>query len=197
MAQQNKTLGRFDLDGIPPAPRGMPQIEVTFDIDANGIVNVSAKDLGTNKEQHITITNSSGLKKDEIDEMIKKAEQFAQEDAKQKETVETVNTGESLVYQTEKTLKDLGDKVPAELKGQVEEKVNNLKKALEVKDIDQIKAKSEELQTFAQKIGEMLYSQNAQAQQGGAPNFNAGSQAGAGNSEEDANVVDAEFKKAE
>ncbi|MGI6445590.1 MAG: molecular chaperone DnaK [Candidatus Ozemobacteraceae bacterium] len=197
MAQQNKTLGRFDLDGIPPAPRGMPQIEVTFDIDANGIVNVSAKDLGTNKEQHITITNSSGLKKEEIDEMIKKAEQFAQEDAKQKETVETVNTGESLVYQTEKTLKDLGDKVPAELKGQVEEKVNNLKKALEVKDIDQIKAKSEELQTFAQKIGEMLYSQNAQAQQGGAPNFNAGSQAGAGNSEEDANVVDAEFKKAE
>jgi molecular chaperone DnaK len=199
MADQNKTLGRFDLDGIPPAPRGVPQIEVTFDIDANGIVNVSAKDLGTNKEQHITITNSSGLKKDEIEEMIKKAEQFAQEDAKQKDTVETINMGESLVYQTEKTLKDLADKVPAELKGQIDEKVSSLKSALESKDIDAIKAKSEELQTYAQKIGEMLYSQQGQQAQAAPEGFQS-AEAGANTSSdfaEDADVVDAEFKKAD
>jgi molecular chaperone DnaK len=199
MADQNKTLGRFDLDGIPPAPRGVPQIEVTFDIDANGIVNVSAKDLGTNKEQHITITNSSGLKKDEIDEMIKKAEQFAQEDAKQKDMVETINMGESLVYQTEKTLKDLADKVPAELKGEIDNKVSALKSALENKDVEDIKAKTEELQTYAQKIGEMLYSQQAQQAQPEAEGFQS-AEAGADNASnfaEDADVVDAEFKKAD
>ena len=141
MAADNKTLGRFDLVGIPPAPRGVPQIEVTFDIDANGIVNVSAKDLGTGKEQAITITNSSGLKKEDIDRMVKEAEKYAQDDAKQRESIETINMGESLVYQTEKTLKELGDKVPADLKNEVEGKAGELKKALETKDVEQIKAK--------------------------------------------------------
>jgi molecular chaperone DnaK len=206
MAKDNKTLGRFDLVGIPPAPRGVPQIEVTFDIDANGIVNVSAKDLGTGKEQKITITNSSGLNKDEIDRMVKEAEQYAQDDAHKKEEIEAVNEGESLVYQTEKTIKDLGDKVPAELKGSIEEKVDALKKALESKDVEKIKSCIEDLKTTAQKLGEIIYQQNASQQQaapgaapGGAP---GGEQPGEQNEQEksandDENVVDAEFKKAD
>ncbi|MBU1106782.1 MAG: molecular chaperone DnaK [Candidatus Riflebacteria bacterium] len=198
LATDNKTLGRFDLVGIPPAPRGVPQIEVTFDIDANGIVNVSAKDLGTSKEQAITITNSSGLKKDEIERMVKEAEAHAQEDAKQREYIETFNSGESLVYQTEKTLKELGDKVTAELKSEVEGKVSELKKALESKDVDMIKAKVEDLQTTAQKLGEMIY-KNAQTSHADAEHQpqqeqQAGQNAAAG---EDENVVDAEFKKAD
>jgi molecular chaperone DnaK len=201
MAADNKTLGRFDLVGIPPAPRGVPQIEVTFDIDANGIVNVSAKDKGTGKEQAITITNSSGLNKEEIDRMVKEAEQYAQDDAKQREQIEVTNEGESLVYQTEKTLKDLGDKVPAELKGTLDEKINKLKKALESKDVEQIKAGVEDLKTTAQKLGEHIY-QNTQ--QAGGPE--AGPQQGAPGQEtpdqeksanDDENVVDAEFKKAD
>ncbi|PKL45336.1 MAG: molecular chaperone DnaK [Candidatus Riflebacteria bacterium HGW-Riflebacteria-2] len=201
MATDNKTLGRFDLVGIPPAPRGVPQIEVTFDIDANGIVNVSAKDLGTGKEQAITITNSSGLNKEEIERMVKEAERHAQEDAKQRESIETVNTGESLVYQTEKTLKELGDKVPAELKNEVEGKVGELKKALESKDLDMIKKKVEELQTTAQKLGEMIY-KNAQASHADAqhqPNQEQQQQEQPGQKAagQDENVVDAEFKKAD
>ena len=129
MSKDNKTLGHFDLVGIPPAPRGLPKIEVTFDIDANGIVNVSAKDMGTGKEQAITITNSSGLSKDDIDRMVKEAEQFAKEDLKVKEAIELKNEGESLVYQTEKTLKELGDKVPADLKSTISEKTDILKKS--------------------------------------------------------------------
>ncbi len=202
MATDNKTLGRFDLVGIPPAPRGVPQIEVTFDIDANGIVNVSAKDLGTGKEQAITITNSSGLKKDDIDRMVKEAEKYAQDDAKQRESIETINMGESLVYQTEKTLKELGDKVPADLKNEVEGKAGELKKALETKDVEQIKAKIEQLQTTAQKLGEMLY-KNAQGAQGAAGaaghagHAEAGSAGPKAGSKDDENVVDAEFKKAD
>ncbi|GAB1355316.1 MAG TPA: molecular chaperone DnaK [Candidatus Rifleibacterium sp.] len=203
MATDNKTLGRFDLVGIPPAPRGVPQIEVTFDIDANGIVNVSAKDLGTGKEQAITITNSSGLKKDDIDRMVKEAEKYAQDDAKQRESIETINMGESLVYQTEKTLKELGDKVPADLKNEVEGKAGELKKALETKDVEQIKAKIEQLQTTAQKLGEMLY-KNAPGAQGAAGAAghaghadDAGSAGPKAAGKEDENVVDAEFKKAD
>lgn len=200
MAGDNKTLGRFDLVGIPPAPRGVPQIEVTFDIDANGIVNVSAKDLGTGKEQVITITNSSGLKKDDIDRMVKEAEKYAQDDAKQRESIETINMGESLVYQTEKTLKELADKVPADLKNEVEGKVSELKKALETKDVENIKGKIEQLQTTAQKLGEMLYKQAQPGQPGatGAAGADQTGQAGpkpAGSDDE--NVVDAEFKKAD
>ncbi len=192
MAIQNKTLGRFDLDGIAPAPRGIPQIEVTFDIDANGIVNVSAKDMGTNKEQHITITNSSGLSKEEIDKAIKNAEQFAEEDKKQKEKIDTINMGESLVFQSEKAMKDYGDKLPADLKGQINEKIEELKKANQTQDVAEIKAKSDELQQFIQKIGEAIYGQQAQAQHGAEENVAPNS----GNNTEDADVVDAEFKKA-
>ncbi|GAB4269771.1 MAG: molecular chaperone DnaK [Candidatus Rifleibacteriota bacterium] len=196
MAADNKTLGRFDLVGIPPAPRGVPQIEVTFDIDANGIVHVSAKDLGTGKEQAITITNSSGLSKEEIDRMVKEAERYAQEDAKQREAIEVTNEGESLVYQTEKTIKELGDKVPAELKGTIDEKVNNLKKALETKDVENIKAKIEDLKNSAQKLGECIYQSSGQQAPGGANTAQSESDAqkSAGN---DDNVVDAEFKKAD
>lgn len=198
MAADNKTLGRFDLVGIPPAPRGVPQIEVTFDIDANGIVNVSAVDLGTGKKQTITITNTSGLSKDEIDRMVKEAERHAQDDAKQRESVETVNTGESLVYQTEKSMKELGDKVPADLKNEVEGKVSELKKALEAKDVELIKTKIEQLQTTAQKLGEMIY-KNAQAQQAaeGQQQAPGAEQAQEAASAGDENVVDAEFKKAD
>ncbi len=202
LASDNKTLGRFDLVGIPPAPRGIPQIEVTFDIDANGIVNVSAKDHGTGKEQAITITNSSGLNKDDIDKMIKEAEQYAKEDAEQKDKIETVNNAESLVYQTEKTLKELADKVPEDLKNTVDAKVQELKAALETKDVAQIKAKSEDLQTTAQKLGEMLYQQAQQAQgqapgQGNPGAEQAESTQEAGSANDDENVVDAEFKKAD
>ncbi|MFZ5950662.1 MAG: molecular chaperone DnaK, partial [Candidatus Rifleibacteriota bacterium] len=194
MAADNKTLGRFDLVGIPPAPRGVPQIEVTFDIDANGIVNVSAKDLGTGKEQAITITNSSGLNKDDIDRMVKEAEKFAQEDARQREAIDVRNEGESLVYQTEKTIKELGDKVPADLKNNLEERIGNLKKALESKDTDNIRKNVEDLKTYAQKLGEHIY-QHAGAQQAG-PQASAGPEQ-AKSANEDENVVDAEFKKAD
>ncbi|MDN5280133.1 MAG: molecular chaperone DnaK [Clostridiales bacterium] len=200
MAADNKTLGRFDLVGIPPAPRGVPQIEVTFDIDANGIVNVSAKDLGTGKEQAITITNSSGLSKDDIDRMVKEAEKYAEDDAKEREKIDVINEGESLVYQTDKTLKELGDKVPAELKGSLEEKIDALRKALETKDVENIKTRVEDLKTTAQKLGEHIY-QNAQQ----APGPDAAGQAGPTpepdsqekSANDDENVVDAEFKKAD
>jgi molecular chaperone DnaK len=215
MASDNKTLGRFDLVGIPPAPRGVPQIEVTFDIDANGIVQVSAKDLGTGKEQAITITNSSGLNKDEIDRMVKEAEKFADEDSKKREAVEATNQAESLLYSTEKSIKELGDKVPSDLKTMLEGKMSDLRKALESKNTDQIKQKTEELMQSAQKLGEMIYQQAAQQQQatgggaggpgaGGAGGFGGpgGGGAAPGGSDsqgggKDENVVDAEFKKAD
>ena len=204
MASANKTLGRFDLVGIAPAPRGIPQIEVTFDIDANGIVNVSAKDLGTGKEQKITVTNGSALNKSEIDEMIKKAEQFAQEDAKIKESIETKNQAESFSYQLEKTLKDLGDKVPADVKNEVQTKLDEMKTALQGNDDALIKSKFEELQQTAQKIGQVLYQQQGGAGGQGEPQVDpqayqqaagAGAESSASAGSDD-NVVDAEFKKA-
>jgi molecular chaperone DnaK len=202
MATDNKTLGRFDLVGIPSAPRGVPQIEVTFDIDANGIVHVSAKDLGTGKEQAITITSSSALNKDEIDRMVKEAERHASDDAKTKERIEVKNQAESLVFGTEKTLKELGDKVPGDVKAAVEEKLAALKKALEAGDTDDIKKKTEELVTASHKLAEIVYKNAAeqQAGQGGGsgPQGPAGpGQADAGQAEDDGKVVDAEFKKSE
>lgn len=195
MAADNKTLGRFDLVGIPPAPRGVPQIEVTFDIDANGIVNVSAKDLGTGKEQAITITNSSGLNKSDIERMVKEAEQYAQDDAKMREAIDTKNEGEGLVYQTEKTIKDLGDKVPADLKNNLEEKIGNLKKALETNDTDNIRKNIDDLKTYAQKLGEHIYQH---ANQAGGPTPEPGPQNEQSKTAgDDENVVDAEFKKAD
>ena len=161
IAQDNKFLGNFQLDGLPPAPRGVPQIEVTFDIDANGIMNVKAKDKATGKEQHITITGHSGLSKEEIEKMKKEAELHADEDKKRKEAVEARVTAESLVSQTERTLKDLGEKVPADAKTTVESKVADLKKVLENKDasVDELKTASDALSGELQKIGAAMYDQ--------------------------------------
>ncbi|MCL2746387.1 MAG: molecular chaperone DnaK [Coriobacteriia bacterium] len=159
MAAANKTLGRFTLANIPPAPRGVPQIEVTFDIDANGIVNVSAKDRGTGQEQKITITGSTGLSDEEVDSMVSDAEAHADEDAKLKESVEARNTADSLVYQTEKTITDLGDKVPADTKDEVEAAIAEVKTALEGEDVEDIKAKTETLTTASFKLAEIAYQQ--------------------------------------
>ena len=163
MASQNRTLGNFDLIGIPPAPRGVPQIEVTFDIDANGIVHVSAKDLGTVKEQHIRIESSSGLSESEIDRMVKEAEANAENDKQEREKVEVHNTADSLIYTTEKTLKDMGDKVSADDKAKIEEAIADLKKTMESGNVSDIKAKTEALQQASYKIAEELYKNQAGA----------------------------------
>ena len=168
MAADNKTLGRFHLDGIPAAPRGVPQIEVTFDIDANGIVNVSAKDMGTGKEQKITITASTNLSKEDIDKAVKEAEQFAEEDHKRREAIDIRNNAENLVYQTEKSLADLGDKVTAEEKAPINEQLEKLKEALKGDNTDAIKNESEELTKRFYTIAEKLY-QNAKPEEGAAP----------------------------
>ena len=169
MAAQNRTLGRFDLVGIPPAPRGVPQIEVTFDIDANGIVHVSAKDLGTGKEQKIRIESSSGLSDSDIERMVKEAELHAEEDKKEKEKAEVRNEADNMIYATEKNIKDLGDKVNAADKSKAEEAVADLKRALEGGDIEAIKAKTETLKQVSYKIAEEVYKQTgAQGQGGGA-----------------------------
>jgi len=157
MAHDNKTLGRFILDGIMPSPRGIPQIEVTFDIDANGILNVKAKDKGTGKEQHITITASTGLSKDEIEKMKKDAEAHAEEDKKKKEGIEVKNLAETLIYSTEKAIKDAGDKIGDDIKKPVEEKIDALKKVKDGEDFEAIKKATEELAQVAQKIGEAIY----------------------------------------
>ena len=166
MASQNRTLGNFDLVGIPPAPRGVPQIEVTFDIDANGIVHVSAKDLGTGKEQHIQITSSSGLSEDEINRMVKDAEANAEADKRQREAVDVKNEADSLIYTTEKSLKELGDKVSSADKQRVEDAVAALKKAVEGGNTEEIKAKTEDLKNASYKIAEEVYKQQAAGQQG-------------------------------
>ncbi len=161
LAAYNKSLGRFHLDGIAPARRGVPQIEVTFDIDANGIVNVSAKDLGTGTEQHITITASTNLSKDEIDRAVKEAEQYAAEDAKRKEEVDVRNTGDQMVYQTEKTLEEMGDKIDAADKSEIEAKLADLKTALSGSDTGLIKTATEQLTQVFYKVSEKLYQQAA------------------------------------
>ncbi|MBQ6867751.1 MAG: Hsp70 family protein, partial [Clostridia bacterium] len=187
MAAGNKTLGRFHLDGIPAAPRGVPQIEVTFDIDSNGIVNVSAKDLGTGKEQKITITASGSLSQEDIDKAIADAEKYAEEDKKQKEAVDARNNAEALVYQTEKSLNELGDKVTDAEKAPVNEQLNVLKEALKGDNIDAIKAAAEELTKRFYAIAEKLYkdaapqgAENVQGDAGQGANFD--------------NVQDADFK---
>ena len=179
MAAYNKSLGRFHLDGIAPARRGVPQIEVTFDIDANGIVNVSAKDLGTGKEQHITITASTNMSKEDIDKAVKEAEMYAAEDAKRKEEVDTRNHGDQMVYQTEKTLAELGDKLDPAEKAEVESKLQSLKTALTGTDTAAIKAATEELTQAFYKLSEKMY-QAAGAAQGADPNagFNGGAAPG-------------------
>jgi molecular chaperone DnaK len=157
MAADNKTLGKFILSGIPPAPRGIPQVEVTFDIDANGILNVSAQDKATGKEQKITITASSGLAKEEIEKMKKDAESHAEEDKKRREAIETKNMADTMIYTAEKLLKDAGDKVSEADKKAVQEKIDTLKKLKEGDDAEAIKKASEELSNAAQKIGAAMY----------------------------------------
>jgi molecular chaperone DnaK len=193
MANDNKTLGRFQLVGIPPAPRGVPQIEVKFDIDVNGIVHVSAKDMGTGKEQQITITASTNLDDSEIDEMVKKAEQFAEEDKKHREEIEITNKADSLVYQAEKTISDLGDKISDDDKDRINNAKDELKKALEGKDIEDIKTKTDDLTKAIYDVTSKVYqqtgAQDAAGGAGGAGPFGTGeSDAGADE------TVDADFK---
>jgi len=190
MAADNKSLGSFDLVGIPPAPRGVPQIEVTFDIDANGIVNVSAKDLGTGKEQKITITGGSGLDKNEIEKMVKDAEKFKEEDEKKKEKIEIKNNAESLIYSTEKMLEEYKDKVDKETSAKIKEKIKELKEVAEEDDVEKIKEKLEEVQKISQEIGVKMYEQAAKEQ--------ASSESKEKNSKEkivDAEIVDEESEK--
>jgi molecular chaperone DnaK len=192
MAAYNKTLGRFELVGIPPAPRGMPQIEVTFDIDANGIVNVSAKDMGTGKEQSIRITASSGLSEEEIERLVKDAEIHSEEDKNKRELVDARNAADSLIYSTEKSLKEAGDKIDAGTKGEIDNAIGNLKKAMEGEDTSEIKRLSEELTQVSHKIAEVLYAQAAQSQ------GQAGPEAGPAEAEtakKDEEVVDADFEE--
>ncbi len=199
MAADNKTIGRFMLDGIPPAPRGVPQIEVAFDIDANGIVNVSAKDLGTGKEQKITITATSGLKDEEIDRMVKDAEQFAEEDEKRKKLVEAKNNADSLIYSTEKSVKELGDKVEAAKKEEIEGSINKLREAVQGDSLEKIEEASEALTKHLHELSSKLYEQVKQQEQAGQGQEGPEGPGGPGAPEqegpaEEDNVVDADYE---
>jgi len=189
MAADNKTLGNFQLTGIPAAPRGVPQIEVTFDIDANGIVNVKAKDLGTNKEQAITITSNTTLSDEEIDKMVKEAEANRAEDEKRKEKADAVNEAEQLIYMTEKSIKELGDKVSEEDKTKAEELIKELKEALEKDDVEDIKKKTEALQEKAMEFGAKVYEE---AQKANAAN---NTEATEETKKDDDDVIDAKFEE--
>jgi molecular chaperone DnaK len=194
MANDNMTLGRFELTGIPAASRGVPQVEVAFDIDANGIVNVSAKDLGTGKEQSIRITASSGLSEAEIQRLVKDAEAHAEDDKKKQKLIEVKNQADTLIYTTEKSVADLGDKIDPVLRGEIEAKVNHLKDVLKTDDADAIKRSSDELSQTAHKLAEQLYQQKADA--GGAAGGPGGPGAagtGGGQPGGDDDVVDADY----
>jgi molecular chaperone DnaK len=198
MAGDNKTIGRFELADIPPAPRGVPQIEVTFDLDANGILHVSAKDMGTGKEQSIRITASSGLSEDEIERMKKDAELHADEDKKRKELVEARNNADSMVHMTEKSLNELGDKVDAETKANVEREIEKVKKVKDGDDLEAIKQATEALTQASHKLAELMYAQASQNQGGDADA--AGGAAGSGDAgkasaSDDDDVVDADFEE--
>ena len=181
MASDNKSLGRFMLDGIPPAPRGIPQVEVIFDIDANGILNVTAKDKATNKEQKITIQGGTGLSKDEVEKMVKESELHADEDKKRKEEVETRNLADGLCYTAEKSLKDAGDKVPEELKNDIEGKVKSIRDNLQTDSMETLKQKTKELSDTLQKIGEHMYKQEGQGDAGSSDDKNGGDNPGGNN----------------
>jgi molecular chaperone DnaK len=196
LAADNKSLARFILDGIPPSPRGIPQIEVTFDIDANGIVNVKAKDRATSREQHVTITASSGLNKDEVEKLVKEAQAHAEEDRRNVERIQTRNEADTFAYSIEKTIRDLGDKVPADTKKDVEEKLAALRETLKGDDTQRIKTAMDELRTSAQKIGELMYQQEQAKQQTGSAD--AGGPAADGQpSEEPAGATAGESKKSD
>ncbi len=192
MAGNNKTLGRFQLVGIPAAPRGMPQIDVTFDIDANGIVNVSAKDMGTGKEQSIKITASSGLSEEEIDRLVKDAELHGEEDKKKRELIDARNMADSLIYSTEKSIKEVGDKLDESTKGNLEQGIENLKKAMEGDDTEEIKRLTEELTQASHKLAEAMYTQASQQEAPAEAAAGAGSSAQSSGDEE---VVDADFEE--
>jgi molecular chaperone DnaK len=196
LAADNKSLARFILDGIPPAPRGIPQIEVSFDIDANGIVNVKARDKATGREQHVTITASSGLSKDEVQRLVKDAEMHAEEDRRNRERIETRNQADTFAYSIEKTLKDLGDKVPADTKKDVEEKLTALRDALKTDDTERIKSAMEALRTASTKIGELMYQQEQPKASQGQPQGEQaeGEPAGAG-AKKDGDTIEGEFKE--
>ncbi len=199
MAADNRTLGRFELVGIPPAPRGLPQIEVTFDIDANGIVHVSAKDLGTGKEQSIKITASSGLSEEEIQKLVKDAESHADEDKRKRDLVEARNHADSFVYSVEKNIKEFGDKIDAAEKTKIEDAMAKVRKAIEGDDLEAIKKAQEELTTASHKLAEAMYAKTAEQQGGpgaagaGAAGTGTGTQAGGGKKDDD--VVDADFEE--
>ena len=197
MAGDNRTLGRFELVGLPPAPRGVPQIEVTFDIDANGIVHVSAKDLGTGKEQSIKITASSGLSDEEIKKFIREAEAHTEEDSKKKEMIEARNQADSLIYSVEKNVKEFGDKIDAAEKTKIEEGIAKVRKAIEGDDLEAIKAAQEELTNASHKLAEAMYAKTAQQQAGAGPQPGADAGPGAGaqaGGKKDDDVVDADFE---
>jgi molecular chaperone DnaK len=194
MAGDNRTLGRFDLVGIPPAPRGIPQIEVTFDIDANGIVHVSAKDLGTGKEQSIKITASSGLSETEIEKLVREAESHGEEDRKKKELVEARNSADAMAYGVEKNIKEFGDKVDAAEKARIEDAIAKVRKAVEGDDINAIRSAQDELTTASHKLAEAMYAKTSQAGAGPQPGAGPGA-GGQGPGKKDEDVVDADFEE--
>ncbi|MGA8427011.1 MAG: Hsp70 family protein, partial [Candidatus Dormiibacterota bacterium] len=201
LAKDNRTLGRFMLDGIPPAPRGVPQVEVTFDIDANGILNVTAKDLGTGREQKVTITGSTTLQKEEVERMVKEAEANADEDRKRAEEISRRNQADTLVYTAEKTLREHGDKISEELREEITQKTDALKEAVAAQNAEDIESRQKELSDVLQKVGEAIYQQaspsspGSDGEQGGGEDIPpaAGSPDAAAGS--DGDVVDAEFKE--
>ena len=196
MAADNKSIARFELVGIPPAPRGVPQIEVTFDIDADGILHVTAKDLGTGKEQSVVVKPSSGLSEEEIQRIIKEAEAHAEEDRKRKELVEVRNQADSLIYSTEKSLKDLGDKVPEDLRKEVEEKISELRKAMEGTDVEAIRRASDELTRVSYRLAEMVYKQTGAQGTGGAQAAGGSGSAGSESEKRGGDeVIDADFEE--
>jgi molecular chaperone DnaK len=199
MAGDNKTLGKFNLDGIPPAPRGMPQVEVTFDIDANGIVHVSAKDKATGKEQKIRIESSSGLQDDEIERMVREAEDHREADEAKRERVEARNKAESMLHQSRKTLSDLEDKIDDEQKSGIEEKITALETALQGDDADRINEAVGELEGALHAVAEQIYQAQAGGAEGAAGAAGAGAAPGAeagGDAADDDDVIDAEFEEA-
>ncbi|MFQ5934350.1 MAG: Hsp70 family protein, partial [Dehalococcoidia bacterium] len=202
---ENKTIGRFLLDGILPAPRGVPQVEVAFDMDADGILNVSAKDKGTGKEQKITITASSGLDKGEVERMVREAEAHAEEDRQKREEVEARNNADALAYNAEKTIREHGDKIPEELKSEIEGKVAAVRSALQAGDVPQIRSATEELQQAVQKVGTAIYQQTgteegptdgeAPPEQGGPTDGQGPDQPGDDDSGSSEDTVEGEFRE--
>jgi molecular chaperone DnaK len=197
MAADNKSLGRFVLDGIPPAPRGVPQVEVAFDIDASGILSVSAKDNATGKTQSIKITGGTGLSKDEVERMTKEAEAHAEEDEKKKELIEVRNRADGLIFTAEKSLKDLGEKVPADLKSDVEGKISALREALKGEDKADIEAKTQELSDHLSKIGETMQNQTGQTGEQASAGASGGEQEAQGASQENQNGSESSTNKDE